>query len=314
MSGSDLQGRWMPSSVTEEDVLKLREAKFLTAEISHRLPAQRQAIPSPQPGESVVFMSHFLRGLGFPMDPFVRGLLFYYGLEFHDLAPESILHISSFIIVCEAFLRVTPYFGLWLKTFGVEPKMIEGRYAECGGAVISKNVDAPWPEGSFQEELGLWQREWFYITAPRSAKWAAPPAFRSGPPSRLASWVNKGLDWGLPKDVPLLQGRIKDLLEGDLSLVKVTLVMLSRRLLPGKHPPIRLWEFNQEGPRALQNFMGATPAEMYKLFFGSQEMCPDSTEDAGLSCNRPDTQVRNLVPGPSIRIIVINLPLKEPSF
>ena len=151
MSGSDLQGRWMPSSVTEEDVLKLREAKFSTTEIWHRFPAQRQAIPNPQPGESVVFMSHFLRGLGFPMDPFVRGLLFYYGLEFHDLAPESILHISSFIVVCEAFLRVTPHFGLWLKTFGVEPKMIEGRHADCGGAVISKNADAPWPEGSFQE-------------------------------------------------------------------------------------------------------------------------------------------------------------------
>ena len=116
----------MPSSVTEEDVLKLREARFLTGEISHRLPAQGQVIPTPKPGESVVFMSHFLRGLGFPTDPFVRGLMFYYGLEFHDLAPESILHISSFIVVCEAFLRITPHFGLWLKTFKVEPKMIEG--------------------------------------------------------------------------------------------------------------------------------------------------------------------------------------------
>ena len=72
----------MPSSITEEDVLKLREARFLTAEIPHRLSAQRQAIPSPQPGESIVFMSHFLRGLGFLMDPFVRGLLFYCGLKF----------------------------------------------------------------------------------------------------------------------------------------------------------------------------------------------------------------------------------------
>ena len=70
------------------------------------------------------------------MDPFVRGLMFYYGLEFHDLAPESILHISSFIVVCEAFLRTTPHFGLWLKTFNVEPKMIEGRQAECGEAVV----------------------------------------------------------------------------------------------------------------------------------------------------------------------------------
>ena len=126
--------------------------------------------------------------------------------------------------------------------------MIEGRHAECGGAVISKNADAPWPEGSFQEELGLWQREWFYITAPRGTKWMVPPAFRSGPPPRLASWVNKGLDWGLSKDVPLLQGRIRDLLERDLNLVKVTQVMLIRRTLPGKRRSLHLWEFNPEGP------------------------------------------------------------------
>ena len=123
----------MPSSVTEEDVLKLRDARYLTYEISHRLPARGQVIPTPELGESVVFVSHLRRGLGFPTDPFVRGLMFYYGLEFHDLAPESILHISSFIVICEAFLRTTPHFGLWLKTFNVEPKMIEGRQAECGG-------------------------------------------------------------------------------------------------------------------------------------------------------------------------------------
>ena len=93
----------MPSSVTEEDVLKLRDARYLTYEISHRLPARGQVIPTPEPSEIVVFMSHFRWGLGFPTDPFMRGLMFYYGLEFHDLAPESILHISSFIVVCEAF-------------------------------------------------------------------------------------------------------------------------------------------------------------------------------------------------------------------
>ena len=170
MSGSDLQGRWMPSSVTEEDVLKLRDVRYLTGEISHRLPAQGPVIPTPKPGESMVFASHFLRGLSFPTDPFVRGLMFYYGLEFHDLDQESILHIPSFIVVCEAFLHITPHFGLWLKTFKVEPKMIKGQQAECGGAVISKNADAPWPEGSFQEEHSLWQQEWFYITTPRGTK------------------------------------------------------------------------------------------------------------------------------------------------
>ena len=76
MSGSDLQGRWMPSSITEEDMLKLRDARYLTYEILHRLPAQGQVIPTPEPGESVVIMSQFRRGLGFPTDPFVRGLMF----------------------------------------------------------------------------------------------------------------------------------------------------------------------------------------------------------------------------------------------
>ena len=77
----------MASSVTEEDIKKLREARYLTTEISHRLPARGQVIPTPEPKESVVFVSHFLRGLGLALDPFVRGLMFHYGLDFHDLAP-----------------------------------------------------------------------------------------------------------------------------------------------------------------------------------------------------------------------------------
>src|SRR3954469_3428434 len=303
MSGSDLQGQWMPSSVTEEDVSRLREARYLTSEIPHRLPVQGQVIPSPQPGESVVFISHFLRGLGFPMDPFVRGLMFYYGLEFHDLAPESILHISSFIVVCEAFLHITPHFGLWLKTFKVEKKIIEGRHLECGGTVIKRITNAPWPEGAFQEELGLWQQEGFYITSSRGTTWVAPPAFRPGPPPRLISWISTELDRGLPGDVSQLQGRIRDLLKGDLNLVKVTQVMLIRRTLPGQRRPLRLWEFNPEGPRVLRNFMGMTPTWMHKQFFGPQEASPDVTEDAGLSRNRPDTKVGDLVFGPPIRII-----------
>ena len=59
----------MPSSITEEDVLKLRDDRYLTYEISHRLPARGQVIPTPEPGEIVVFTSHFHRGLGFRRIP-----------------------------------------------------------------------------------------------------------------------------------------------------------------------------------------------------------------------------------------------------
>ena len=126
MSGSSLPGWWVASSVIEEDIAKLRAARYLAAEILHRLPIEGQVIPTPRSGERVVFICHFLRGLGFSFNPFVRGLMFYYGLNFHDLAPNSVLLISAFIVTCEAFLRIPPHFGLWLKTFNVKPKMIAG--------------------------------------------------------------------------------------------------------------------------------------------------------------------------------------------
>ena len=53
-----------------------------------------QIVPTLEPHERVVFLPHFVRGLGFPLHPFVYGLMFYYGLDFRDLAPNFVLNIS----------------------------------------------------------------------------------------------------------------------------------------------------------------------------------------------------------------------------
>ena len=90
----------MVSSVKEEDITELRAAGYLAKEIAHRLPAQGQVVPTLKPNERVVFIPHFLRGLGFPLHPFVRGLMYYYGIDFHDLSPNSFLNILVFIVVC----------------------------------------------------------------------------------------------------------------------------------------------------------------------------------------------------------------------
>ena len=183
----------MASSVKEKDIKKLREAGYLAKKVNHRLPAKGQIVPTPEPQQRVVFVSHFDRALGFPLHPFVHGLMHYYGLDFHDLAPNSILNISAFIIVCEAFLRIPPHFGLWLKTFNLKPKVVSGQQAECGGAMVGKMPNVTWLEGSFVETVKGWQSGWFYITEPRDANWAAAPGFRSGVPMRLTSWQEKGL-------------------------------------------------------------------------------------------------------------------------
>ena len=83
-------------------------------------------------------------------------------------------------------------------------------------------------------------------------------------------------------------------------MVVVMQVMLIRRLPPCKRRPLRLWEFNPEDPRIFQHFMGMTPLEMYKLFFGSQEARPELTEDAGLRCNHLDTQVSSSKSGHTV--------------
>ena len=77
----------MASSVKKKDIAGLREAGYLAKEIAHRLPAKGQIVPTPEPHDWVVFLTRFVRGLGFPLHPFVHGLMFYYGLDFHDWPP-----------------------------------------------------------------------------------------------------------------------------------------------------------------------------------------------------------------------------------
>ena len=115
--------------------------------------------------------------------------MFYYGLDFHDLAPNSFLNISAFIVVCEAFLRIPPHFGWWLKTFNVKPKVVVGQHIQCRGAMVSKMPNVPWPKGTIVETVKGWQKLWFYVTEPRDTTWAAAPEFQSRAPMWLTSWL-----------------------------------------------------------------------------------------------------------------------------
>ena len=147
----------MASTVREKDIKKLREAGYLAKKISHRLPTAGQIVPTPEPHERVVFLPHFGRGLGFPLHPFIRGSMYYYGIDLHDLSPNSFLNISTFIVVCEAFLCISPHFGLWLKIFNVKPKVVGREHAECGGAMVSKMPNVTWPTCTFKDSIKEWQ-------------------------------------------------------------------------------------------------------------------------------------------------------------
>ena len=139
----------MVSSIKEENITELPSAEYLAKEITHRLPTEGQVVPTPKPTERVVFIPHFFRELGFPLHPFVRGLMYYDGIDFHDLSPNSFLNISAFIVMCEAFLCIQPHFRLWLRVFNVKPKVVDGQHVECGGAMVSKLSNVSCPKGTF---------------------------------------------------------------------------------------------------------------------------------------------------------------------
>ena len=184
--------------------------------------------------------------------------MFYYGLDFHNLAPNFILNISAFIVVCEAFLCIQPHFGLWLKTFSVKSKVVKGSQAECGGAMVGKMPNVTWLEGTFVETIKGWQSGWFYITEPRDPEWAAAPEFRSGIPTRLTSWKESGRTWGDSEELTGLQACIQKLVDKKLKLANVFQVMLIRRILPCQRRGFNMWEFDPAQHQTLSGLFDTT--------------------------------------------------------
>ena len=60
--------------VTKYDLLRLRRALKIPPSVEVRAPGDENA-PEPQPGECVVFTSHFARGFGLPVSGFFRRFL-----------------------------------------------------------------------------------------------------------------------------------------------------------------------------------------------------------------------------------------------
>ena len=81
--------------------------------------ADGEAFPTANTGEIVVFEPFFYRGFSVPTNRFFRGLLNFYKIELVHLNPNSILHISTFIYLCEAYLGIEPHFPLFHHLFQV---------------------------------------------------------------------------------------------------------------------------------------------------------------------------------------------------
>jgi hypothetical protein len=121
-----------------------------------------QRIPKPLGGYRVMFLAFFLPGLSLPAHVFLRGLLFFYGTQLHQLTPNSILHIACFITLCESFLEINPHWVLWKFLFRLRPSILLAKNPELGGAVVSVRSELHYLEFNMVVSVQGWRKKWFY--------------------------------------------------------------------------------------------------------------------------------------------------------
>ena len=105
----------------------------------------------------------FAEGLGFPIHPFLRGLLEFYGLQLHNFTSASILHIAGYVSFCQLFLGCEAHFKLWKRLFCLLRRTQEGSVYQVGGAEIWCIAGTRYLSGTPKKTFEDWPSEWFYM-------------------------------------------------------------------------------------------------------------------------------------------------------
>jgi hypothetical protein len=143
---------WPSSTIVVEDLEALVADGLLRPLSGGPQPewmAPSEADPTPSLGYVVIFISFHERGFGVPASRFMRAILHFYGVELHNLNPNSIAQAAIFAAVCEGFLGIDPNWDLWTHLFSAEPFSSTTGQQYIPAILVSSNKG--------------WQRRWFYL-------------------------------------------------------------------------------------------------------------------------------------------------------
>ncbi|KAK1694504.1 hypothetical protein QYE76_011201 [Lolium multiflorum] len=160
MATEDLE--WERSKISNQDMNLLKRLGFTKEKDALRFPHE-ESYPKPPMEYRVSFVDHLIRGLSPPIHEFLRGLLFVYGLQLHQLTPNSILHVSIFITLCECFLGVQPNWALWKRIFCLRRNGSHGVAYNIGGVVICVRSDVDYFDVKFPDSVQGWRKRWLYV-------------------------------------------------------------------------------------------------------------------------------------------------------
>jgi hypothetical protein len=147
---------WTASVLDEIDMKKVKKEGFFTESMEIVCPSTK-VIHVPPPGFRVMFLAFLLCGFSLPTHKFLRGLLFVYGVQLHQLMPNSLLHIACFIALCEAFLGIDPHWALWKYLFRLRPSGFEGEIPELGGSIVSVRSESQYLDFKMAQLVQGWR-------------------------------------------------------------------------------------------------------------------------------------------------------------
>ncbi|KAK1693862.1 hypothetical protein QYE76_010559 [Lolium multiflorum] len=247
MAAADLGAvEWERSKVTNQDLNLLKKLGITKKPKAVCFPSE-ESYPAPPMGYRVSFVDHLIRGLSAPIHPFLRGLLFVYGLQLHHLTPNSILHISIFITLCEAFLGVSPNWALWKRIFFCRRNGSHNVAYNIGGVVISIRSTANYFDVKLPDSVQGWRKRWLYIREENHgcAEDNIPPFDGDERILRRRSWDAEATEEERASTEALMT-RIRELQNTrgkELSGIQIIVYFLKSRVQPLQARKFPLWKY-----------------------------------------------------------------------
>ncbi|KAK1615162.1 hypothetical protein QYE76_020679 [Lolium multiflorum] len=247
MAAADLGAvEWERSKVTNQDLNLLKKLGITKKPKAVCFPSE-ESYPAPPMGYRVSFVDHLIRGLSAPIHPFLRGLLFVYGLQLHHLTPNSILHISIFITLCEAFLGVSPNWALWKRIFFCRRNGSHNVAYNIGGVVISIRSTANYFDVKLPDSVQGWRKRWCYIREENHgcAEDNIPPFDGDEKILRRRSWDAEATEEEKASTEALMT-RIRELQNTrgkELSGIQIIVYFLKSRVQPLQARKFPLWKY-----------------------------------------------------------------------
>ncbi|KAK1614598.1 hypothetical protein QYE76_020115 [Lolium multiflorum] len=247
MAAADLgAAEWERSKITNQDLNLLKKLGISKKPKAVCFPSE-ESYPTPPMGYRVSFVDHLIRGLSAPIHPFLRGLLFVYGLQLHHLTPNSILHISIFITLCEAFLGVQPNWALWKRIFFCRRNGSSNVAYNIGGVVISVRSSVNYFDVKLPDSVQGWRKKWLYIREENHgcAEDNIPPFDGAEKILRRRSWDAEATEEERTSTEALMT-RIHELQNTrgkELSGIQITAYFLRTRVQPLQARKNPLWNY-----------------------------------------------------------------------